>query len=403
MSNPCFAIGQGRHGTVYARRIPNPSNPDPLPIIIDEKTGDVHPNCTETGVEYGGLEGWQAVKIVNAPQNGRRLNAAPHDVMKELDLYEQAFHPNIALLLEYAWREQRQEHRLFFPLYACSLSDLFKDSSFPFLASSSSTQPDIPTILSRDLLSALAFLHSSSPPVAHRDINPPNLMLSFQGQLKLVDFGTAYIVGSEGWEADGMYCDVGTGSYRAPELLFTPVSYDASKVDVWAAGCVIAQFFRAFVLASSDQEYDPPDGPRGGEGGEQVGERKPLFDASFGALGLAASIFKLRGTPDSSNWKDFETLPDAGKIEFPLSTPTPLDSPDVLPELQRLREQSEKVAEVLEALLAIDPSRRASASDVLQMGWFQGVPEGQAVGRQWVDRARKEYEDRAEKARHLHY
>lgn len=34
----------------------------------------------------------------------------------------------------------------------------------------------------------------------------------------------------------------------------------------------------------------------------EMGERQPMFDVSFGTLGLAASIFKIRGIPTPDTW-----------------------------------------------------------------------------------------------------
>ena len=72
--------------------------------------------------------------------------------------------------------------------------------------------------------------------------------------------------------------DVGTTSYRPPELLFGYTEYNSS-IDLWAAGCVVAEVV---------------------SGGE-----KTLFDA--GPLGtelaLIQSIFKTLGTPTSATWE----------------------------------------------------------------------------------------------------
>jgi serine/threonine protein kinase len=42
----------------------------------------------------------------------------------------------------------------------------------------------------------LAFLHTSTPPIVYGDLKPANVMLCRQGHLVLIDFGTAYVLGS---------------------------------------------------------------------------------------------------------------------------------------------------------------------------------------------------------------
>lgn len=78
----------------------------------------------------------------------------------------------------------------------------------------------------------LAFLHSLSPPVAHRDFTPDNLMLSPDGVLKLIDFSVAQQVISN---VTGSV--VGKLEYIAPEQFRgkpTPLS------DLYSLGATLA-------------------------------------------------------------------------------------------------------------------------------------------------------------------
>ncbi|OWZ52992.1 STE/STE11 protein kinase [Cryptococcus neoformans Tu259-1] len=465
-----LVIGQGRHGAVIAQ--PAPSDP----AIWDRRS---RPNASDTSqwgaTPLGGLEGWQAVKIVSAPPDGRLRSMLPHDVGEEVKILKRLDHSNIVKLVDYHYETDLLEHYLHFPLFACTLTELFKDPSFPFEPPAVPLpQPsplasfNVTTGLSYQLLTALGYLASSD--VAHRDINPSNLLIDFCGNLKLVDFGTAWsgssavmmdnqgetVVrhdrsanGREQSQGDGegvrarSSCDVGTGAYRAPELLFSPVKYNPYAVDSWAAGCVIAQMFRPFgsfdphefddsgsdsdsdIRSDSEEgsdgwsdnteDPDPLDEPwrrvrnSGGDGngtgsrtgtttgGDKggMGERQPMFDASFGTLGLAASIFKIRGTPSLDTWPTFIQLPDAGKIGFPSSHPIPLTSPLILPHLQEGHDELMAAAsKVIEGLLTLDPGRRLTAKKALESRWFEGVDNVlvQGVCRPWVDVGKKSLE-----------
>jgi serine/threonine protein kinase len=66
--------------------------------------------------------------------------------------------------------------------------------------------------------SLLAIAHMHDQRIAHRDINPRNIMLDWDGTVKIIDFGLAWTggdkdEGSKVWyeTKEEMICDVGTG------------------------------------------------------------------------------------------------------------------------------------------------------------------------------------------------
>lgn len=62
-----------------------------------------------------------------------------------------------------------------------------------------------------EILNALEFLHSQN--IVYRDLKPENVMLTDQGQVKMVDFGFAKII------KEFTYTNCGTLAYIAPEVL----------------------------------------------------------------------------------------------------------------------------------------------------------------------------------------
>jgi len=114
----------------------------------------------------------------------------------------------VVSLLGYQYHPELFEHHLHLPLLPLSLADLLDSPLATELIRSITYQA----------LSALAYIHGEG--IAHRDVNPHNIMLDWDGTLKLIDFGIAYTGGDDSSEDDSviwretkeeMICSVGTG------------------------------------------------------------------------------------------------------------------------------------------------------------------------------------------------
>ena len=85
----------------------------------------------------------------------------------------------------------------------------------------------------REVISAVKYLHTRTPPIIHRDIKPENILLDQEGRCKLADFGWSNF--DEGGKFRDTYC--GTPEYLAPEMI-TKSGHNES-VDIWALGVLI--------------------------------------------------------------------------------------------------------------------------------------------------------------------
>lgn len=89
--------------------------------------------------------------------------------------------------------------------------------------------------------------------IIHRDLKPQNLLISSQGHLKIADFGLAKV-----YDFDMKLTSVVvTLWYRAPEVLLAQ-PYNSS-VDIWSAGCIIAEMFTRQALFPGKSEVNQLD------------------------------------------------------------------------------------------------------------------------------------------------
>lgn len=95
--------------------------------------------------------------------------------------------------------------------------------------------------LAQQMCELLEFLHSSDPPVIHRDFTPENLMLSEDGQLKLIDFNVAHRL-----ESTSTRTVVGKHAYVPPEQFRGKPTVQS---DVYALGATMF-----YLLTGEDPE-----------------------------------------------------------------------------------------------------------------------------------------------------
>jgi glycogen synthase kinase 3 beta len=100
------------------------------------------------------------------------------------------------------------------------------------------------------LFRSLNYIHSLG--ICHRDIKPQNLLLDpNNGVLKLCDFGSAkHLI--KGEPNVSYIC---SRYYRAPELIFGAIDY-TTKIDIWSAGCVLAELLLGQPIFPGDSGVD---------------------------------------------------------------------------------------------------------------------------------------------------
>ncbi|KAH7324714.1 kinase-like domain-containing protein [Stachybotrys elegans] len=199
-------------------------------------------------------------------------NIEPHNPQREAKILASLRPPCIPLLE--VFHDQHQRLVLVFPFMPNSLEQLLDQGTL--------SQSQRKAIF-RDVLAALHSIHSQG--IVHRDIKPSAVLLeSPDGPAYLSDFGTAWHpkLSTYTEPATNKILDIGTGPYRAPEVLFGNKAY-GPPVDMWGLGVMISEAVRS-----------PP---------TPIFESRPVQEDG-NQLGLILSIFKTLGTPTPETWPE---------------------------------------------------------------------------------------------------
>jgi protein kinase len=240
--------------------------------------------------------------------------------LKEVKSLRKIKHDNVVKLFQ-LFRDSDHLYLVFELLPDGSLLKTIRDHSGPFSLS------EIRSITSQ-IFEGLAYVHRQG--FFHRDMKPENLLWS-GNTLKICDFGLAREIRSR-----PPYTEyVSTRWYRAPEIVLRHEFYN-SPVDIWAAGCIMAELFTL----------------------------KPLFQGTSETDQLF-KICSILGTPGPLNWPEGVKLATRLGVRLPQVTPVSLASV--------VTGASPEAIELLKEILQFDPSKRPTASQALQHPFFTGA------------------------------
>ena len=150
-------------------------------------------------------------------------------------------HPNITMLYNLV---QTNGHR-------CMIMEYVEGETLESMLKSRGTLP-VKQVLAIAIRTLEGLQHAHSKDVVHRDLKPSNLMLSPEGEVKIMDFGIARIAG--GLRLTRVGQAVGTPQYMSPEQVKGQEGNPAS--DLYSLGIVLYELLTGTTPYTSDSEFE---------------------------------------------------------------------------------------------------------------------------------------------------
>ncbi|XP_055912489.1 protein kinase shaggy isoform X2 [Eupeodes corollae] len=254
---------------------------------------------------------------------------------RELQIMRKLEHCNIVKLLYFFYSSGEKRDEVFLNL----VLEYIPETVYKVARQYAKTKQTIPIHFIRlymyQLFRSLAYIHSLG--ICHRDIKPQNLLLDPEtAVLKLCDFGSA----KQLLHGEPNVSYICSRYYRAPELIFGAINY-TTKIDVWSAGCVLAELLLG----------------------------QPIFPGDSGVDQLV-EVIKVLGTPTRE--QIHEMNPNYTEFKFPRIKSHPWQK------VFRIRTPPEAISLVSE-LLEYTPSARITPLKACAHPFFNELREGPQV------------------------
>ena len=325
--------------------------PDSVHEVVGERKFDMMAGCRSV-FEYEQLnkidegtygvvfrardKGTGAIRALKKVKMDKEREGFPLTALREANILLSMQHPNVVGVTEMVMGNSLDSIFMVMEFAEHDLKGLMETMTKPF------TIPEVKCLMLQ-LLGGVSYLHDNW--VLHRDLKTSNVLVNNKGELKICDFGLARQYSDPLRPYTHM---VVTLWYRAPELLLGQRLY-STGVDVWSLGCIMGELLCKDPLFQGKTEIDQID-----------------------------RIFRVLGTPNEKIWPDFVNLPSVRKIKFPhqpynnLRKKFPKISPNGGVTL------SDCGFDLMNKLLAYDPSRRMTCEDALNHAFFAEFPPAKA-------------------------
>lgn len=208
------------------------------------------------------------------------FEAVKQGLVVETDMLKQLNHPHLPSIVDVIDTEDS----------FLIVMDYIEGKSLQSVLKSNGAQPqDLVVEWGKQLCDVLSYLHNQPQPIIYRDMKPANVMLKPDGNVMLIDFGTARRFKNRAMVEDTT-C-LGTRGYAAPEQFGGRGETDA-RTDIYCLGATM------YHLLSGHSPADPPY------------EIKPLsyWDPSFAGKGFEKIINKCCQPDPEARYQTCEEL-----------------------------------------------------------------------------------------------
>uniref|UniRef100_M8BI98 [RNA-polymerase]-subunit kinase n=1 Tax=Aegilops tauschii TaxID=37682 RepID=M8BI98_AEGTA len=283
-------------------------------------------------LQSGKIVALKRVRFVNMDPESVRFMAREIHILRRLD------HPNVIKLEGIVTSRLSHSLYLVFEYMEHDLAGLAATPGLRF------TEPQVKCFM-RQILAGLHHCHGRG--VLHRDIKGSNLLIDDNGVLKIADFGLATFFDPA--KTQHLTSRVVTLWYRPPELLLGATEYGVA-VDLWSTGCILAELLAGKPIMPGQTEWC---------------SMKLDLTCVSAQIEQLHKIFKLCGSPSEEYWAKAK-LPDVTlfKPQRPYRRRT----------AETFRDFPPTALDLVDTLLAIEPSDRGTAASALESQFFRTKP-----------------------------
>lgn len=230
--------------------------------------------------------------------------------IREIKYLRSLNHKNIIKLIEI--NVENEEVYLIFPYYRFDLHTYLKKNIL--------NRREIIHIF-RQVSEGLKYLHNQK--IIHRDLKSSNLLMDFNLNVKIADFGMATTTNKNNKYSPGVV----TLWYRPPEILLNTGTYDHT-CDIWGLGCILGELLQGTPLFIGNTDFK-----------------------------VLESIVSICGSINNRTYPGIEDVSSYGSLNIPQSQRN----------LKKIFKNSyEDIVNLLDKILIVNPSSRLSLEEILK-------------------------------------